>query len=300
MWSRQSIERWIRASCPSRRTICPRWATTLCGILLLAVLAGCSVTPRRAAQHAPAAASAPPAANVGKSAAAHKAVQPGSGQTGAAIAGPPPIPAQAKADFDRAVSLAKAGNDAAAEAQLASVAQQYPQFSTPLVDLGILYRKSGNLDAATQALQRAVTRDPHSALAWTELGVTQRLGGKFKDAEQSYERAIAADPTYAPAYRDRGVLRDLYLDQPAAALGDFEQYRSLAAGDKPAAMWVAELQHRTGIKSAPAAQTPATQPPVAQAPVAQTPAAQTPAATAGAAPARVGATPAPPPPQAKN
>lgn len=278
MWSRPSTKRWIRASC---------------GVLLFAALAACSVTPRNAAQPARSATAAAHAPAAGKTNAAGKSTQPGPGQPGAVAAAPPPIPAEAKEEFARAVLLAKAGNGAMAEAQFASLARQYPQLSTPLVDLGILYRKSGNLDAATQALQQAVTRDPHSALAWTELGVTQRLGGRFKDAEQSYERAMAADPAYAPAYRDRGVLRDLYLDQPAAALGDFEQYRKLAADDKPAAMWVAELQHRTGIKAAPAAQTPAAQPPVAQ----------TPAAAAGAAtpaPARAGAVPAPTPPQARN
>jgi tetratricopeptide (TPR) repeat protein len=180
------------------------------------------------------------------------------------------------------VSLAHAGNGGAAEAQFAELARQYPQFSTPLVDLGILYRKSGNLDAAMQALQQAVARDPKSALAWTQLGVAQRLGGKFKDAEQSYDHAIAADPTYAAAYRNRGVLRDLYLDRPAAALSDFEQYRKLAGEDKVAAMWVAELQHRTGIKAPPAAQPPAAT-----------------AAVATPSPARAGAAPAPPP-QARN
>lgn len=173
-----------------------------------------------------------------------------------AAAAPPPIPAAAQGEFNRALELARAGSDAAAEAQLASLAQQYSQLCTPLVDLGILYRKDGNLDAATQALQQAATRDPHSALAWTELGVTQRLGGKFQAAEQSYGHAIAADPAYAPVYRDRGVLRDLYLGEPAAALADFEQYRKLAGADKLAAMWVVELQHRTGIKDPPAGQHP--------------------------------------------
>lgn len=153
--------------------------------------------------------------------------------------------------------LARGGSDGAAEAQLASLARQYPRFCTPLVDLGILYRKSGDLDSATHALEQAVARSPQSAVAWTELGVTQRLGGKFQEAGQSYSRAIAADATYAPAYRDRGVLRDLYLDQPAAALGDFEQYRKLNGQDKPVAMWIAELQHRTGIKAPPGGQTPA-------------------------------------------
>lgn len=280
MWSPPLTKRWVRAACR---------------VLLLGALAACSATPRHAAQpvrpatavvHAPAAGKTSVA---GKAIAAGKATQPGPGQPGTVAAAPPPIPAEAKAEFDRAVSLAQAGNGAAAETQFATLAQQYPQFSTPLVDLGILYRKGGNLDAATQALQQAVARAPHSALAWTELGVTQRLDGKFKDAEQSYDQAIAADATYAPAYRDRGVLRDLYLDQPAAALSDFQQYRQLAAGDKPAAMWVAELQHRTGIKAPPAPQPPTT-------------AAVANPATAGAAtppPARANATPAPPP-QARN
>jgi hypothetical protein len=54
------------------------------------------------------------------------------------------------------------------------------------------------------------------------------------------------------------VLRDLYLDRPAAALGDFEQYRKLAGQDKPVLMWIAELQHRTGIKEPPGSERPAT------------------------------------------
>lgn len=234
MWSRHSIE-------------------TLVGVSLLAALAGCSVSPRHAEPAGTAITITRPAATAksgaaGSSGTAGAAAQPGVGQAAQAAAGPPPVPPEAKDEFDKALALAHAGNDAAAEAQLASVAQQYQQFCTPLVDLGILYRKDGNLDAATHALQQAVTRDPHSALAWTELGVTQRLNGKFQDAEQSYSRAIAADAAYAPAYRDRGVLRDLYLDQPVAALADFEQYRKLAAQDKLAAMWVAELQHRTGTR----------------------------------------------------
>lgn len=249
MWSRRSIEIVI-------------------GVSLLASLGACSVSPKHAepagtamtitrATVADKSGAADKSGTVVKSGTADKsgtagksdtAAQAGVGQVAQAAAGPPPVPTEAKNEFDKALALAHAGNDAAAEAQLASLAHQYPQFCTPLVDLGILYRKSGNLDAAAHALQEAVKRDPHSALAWTELGVTQRLDGKFEDAEQSYSRAIAADAAYAPAYRDRGVLRDLYLDQPEAALGDFEQYRKLAAQDKLAAMWVAELQHRTGVR----------------------------------------------------
>jgi tetratricopeptide (TPR) repeat protein len=229
MWSRRSIE-------------------IFAGATLLAALAACSVSPRQT-DHAwtkisAARPGASPAAESGQAAA-------DKGTPRAAT--PPPPPAEASAAFDQALALARAGNNDAAETQLQALARRYPQFSTPLLDLGILYRKGGNLDAAARALQQALARDPHDALAWTELGVVQRLGGQFQDAERSYSRAIAANPAYAPAYRDRGVLRDLYLDQPAAALADFEQYRKLAAGDKPVVMWIAELQHRTGVKAPPQA-----------------------------------------------
>src|SRR6185437_13272224 len=144
MWSRASIKRWIRASCPAQHCFeqkawflleapppaaaghirmpgCSSWgATILGGALLLAVLAACSVTPPRAAQPVrPATAVAHPAP----------------------VAGPPPVPAEARDEFDKALALAHAGNDSGAEAQLETLAHQYPQFSTPLIDLGILHRK---------------------------------------------------------------------------------------------------------------------------------------------------------------
>jgi tetratricopeptide repeat protein len=240
MWSRRSIE-------------------ILIGATLLAAVAACSTTPRSAVGPQWIAVPAGHSAIAERSSKGGNSGRSGTGggqgaQNGQSAGGPPPVPPEAKAAFDQALALARAGRTDAAEAQLASVARQYPQFCTPLVDLGILYRQGGNLDAAAHVLEQAVARDPHSAPAWTELGVAQRLAGKFQDAEQSYARAIAANPDYAPAYRDRGVLRDLYLDQPAAALGDFEQYRKLTGENKPVAMWIAELAHRTGMKVPPGPQ----------------------------------------------
>lgn len=221
MWSRRSIELLLVPA-------------------LLAALTACAVGPRRGAPHARPA-----------SAATHPATSQ------AAPAGPPPVPVQAKEEFNRALTLAAARNDAAAEAQLTTLARRYPRFHTPLIDLGMLYRRDGKLDAAAAAFRQAAARDPKSALAWTELGVTQRLEGKFEDAQRSYTRALAANPAYAPAYRDRGVLRDLYLDEPSAALADFERYRKLTGEDKPAAMWIAELEHRSGSRRPSGAATPA-------------------------------------------
>ena len=221
MWSRRSIELLPVAA-------------------LLAALTACAVAPHRGAQH-PRPASGPS--------------HPVTSQ--AAPAGPPPVPVQAKEEFDRALALAAARNDAAAEAELQTLSRRYPRFHTPLLDLGMLYRRDGKLGAAQAAFRQAAARDPRSALAWTELGVTQRLEGKFEDAQRSYGRAIAANPAYAPAYRDRGVLRDLYLEEPAAALADFERYRKLTGEEKPVVMWIAELEHRRGSHAPSGAATPA-------------------------------------------
>jgi hypothetical protein len=68
------------------------------------------------------------------------------------------------------------------------------------------------------------------------------------------------------------VLLDLYLNDPAAALPEFERYKELSGEDKPVASWIAELRARTGIKAPPAAApdaepaAPGTEPAPAEAP----------------------------------
>jgi tetratricopeptide (TPR) repeat protein len=157
-----------------------------------------------------------------------------------------PITARGKADFDRAVGAMKAGNATEAELEFKQVALQFPQLSSPYVNLGILYRKAGRLDQSEDALKTAVERNGGSAVAWTELGATQRLRGEFPSAAASYEKAIAADPNFAPAYRNLGVVSDLYLGDPERALTAFERYKELTGEEKPVSAWIAELRQRTG------------------------------------------------------
>lgn len=167
--------------------------------------------------------------------------------TAAAPAAPPvDLPPRAVADFDRAVSLLRAGNTTEAELEFKQLAAGYPQFAGPHVNLGLLYRKAGKLDQALEALHIAVERNAGSAVAWNELGVTLRLSGKFQDAAAAYERAIAADPNFAPAHRNLGVLLDLYLGDPARALAELERYKELSGEDKPVNGWIAELKQRAG------------------------------------------------------
>jgi Flp pilus assembly protein TadD len=172
----------------------------------------------------------------------------------------PPPSAPALADFARAVQLARSGKDDEAELQFQQLAGRYPAYPGALVNLGILYRKHGDLAKAEQSLRAAVQRDGNDAEGWSELGVTLRLEGKFHDAADAYNRAISADPNFAPAYRNLAIVLDLYLGDTVAALAAMEHYKELAADDKAATGWIADLKQRAGKNAAPpgAAAPPAT------------------------------------------
>jgi Flp pilus assembly protein TadD len=166
---------------------------------------------------------------------------------------PPPPPARAKADFDRAVELVRAGKDEEAEVQFGQLAASYPAYAGALVNLGILYRKHGELDKSDAVLHTAVQREPGDAEGFNELGVTLRLEGKFHEAADAYNQAILAKPDFAPAYRNLAIVLDLYLGDTAGALTAMEHYKDLAADDKAVAGWLADLKQRAGRNAAPPA-----------------------------------------------
>ena len=47
----------------------------------------------------------------------------------------------------------RSGNATEAELEFKQMTLQYPQLSTPFVNLGILYRKAGHLDQSEEALK---------------------------------------------------------------------------------------------------------------------------------------------------
>ena len=166
----------------------------------------------------------------------------------------------AQADYQRAIMLAAGGKQTEAELQLKQFELQYPGYAAPAIDLGLLARAQGRLADSEAALRRATTIESSNAIAWSELGVTLRHEGKFKDAREAYAQAIAANDAYPYAHCNLGVLLDLYLDDPKAALPEFERYKELSGEDKPVASWIAELRARTGVKAV-APETPASEPP---------------------------------------
>jgi Flp pilus assembly protein TadD len=254
----------------------PRGVALCCA---LGWLAACSSAPSRPPAPAPVVHSAGPVAAPATAAAT-------------AATPRPEVSLAARADFERAVNVMRAGNLNEAELEFKQIALQYPQYAAPLVNVAILKRKQGELPEAEQLLKSAVARESGNAIAWTELGATQSLRGEFKDAANSYQAAITVDPRYAPAWRNLGVVEDLYLGDPRSALTSLEQYKQLSGEDKPVSGWIAELRQRLGIAAVkpPAAQAAA---PAAAAPGAPTAPGSAPPSTVTPAPVATPAAPTP-------
>ena len=158
-----------------------------------------------------------------------------------------PIPPEAQQQFDSAVAAMSSGNLAGAEQTFRTLADTYPTYAGPLLNLAILQTKAGKLEEAQKTLDAAIARNANSAAAYNQLGIVHRKLGSFKEADEAYQRAIQIDPNYALAHLNLGVLCDLYLQQPQRALEAYERYLSLAASpDAKVAGWVTELKTRLG------------------------------------------------------
>ena len=156
-------------------------------------------------------------------------------------------PPEVTAQFDRAVTLLGAGDLDLAVRELESMSTAYPEYSGPLVNLGIAYVKSGHLPEAEQAFQMAIARNASNASAFNQLGIVYRKLGRFTDAASAYHRALEVAPGYAFAHFNLGVLHDLYLQQPDKALVHYESYVALAvAPDAVVIGWIADLKSRLG------------------------------------------------------
>ncbi len=161
----------------------------------------------------------------------------------------PAVDPVASAAFDAALKAMASGKDAQAEKILLKMTQDFPQFSGPQANLGILYFRAGKRDKAEAAFLRAVEIKPKNAVSLDYLGVINRDKGDFKEAAGFYQRAIKADPEYAYVHRNYGILLELYMGKLKQALAQYEQYQKLTKGeDKQVAKWIVDLSRRSGAK----------------------------------------------------
>lgn len=228
----------------ARAAFVVRGVRVICSLVLLA-LAACGSSPPAPEPSDKATATAPAGKPTTKQSKSSKEEE----ATTAAATAPveEPLPPEAVQQFDQAVVHMSAGDNAAAEREFRALADSYPTYSGPLLNLGILHVKAGRFADAEQAIRAAIERNGSNAQAFNQLGIIYRKLGRFTVADAAYQRAVEIDPNYAIAYLNLGVLCDLYLQQPERALQAYERYLALAgAPDEKVSGWVSELKKRLG------------------------------------------------------
>jgi len=154
----------------------------------------------------------------------------------------------ARRDFERAVALLHAGDDAGAAALLEVVIETSPNVSAPYINLGIAYARTGKAEKAEAQFKKALERVPGHPVASNAYGLLCRKAGRFDEARALYEQALAKCPAYYPVHKNLGILCDLYLNDPDCALKHYEQYSDAQPDDKQAKIWIADLRNRMGVK----------------------------------------------------
>lgn len=155
--------------------------------------------------------------------------------------------------FASALDLSKKNQVAEAETAFARMTVDFPGFSGPWTNLGIIYAKSNRRPQAIGSLQRAVALNPKNAVAWDWLGILYRQTGDLARARQSYEKALDINPDHALAHYNLAVLLDAHLRAPREALPHYKEYQRLAGKqDLKVMAWVAEIETPAMAPAAPA------------------------------------------------
>ena len=157
---------------------------------------------------------------------------------------------------DQALQLLKNKKRKDAQDAFLSLAQDYPQYSGPLCNVGVLYAESKQHGQAIAAFSKAVEDNPRNSFAYDWLGVLYRENGNYPLAEQSYQKAISLEPGNATAHLNLAILYDDYLQRPQEAMAQYKEYQHIAGTDRAiVTVWMNELQDR--LAPPPAGQTAA-------------------------------------------
>ena len=162
--------------------------------------------------------------------------------------------------FKASLELMRTKKTAEAEAAFLKLAQDFPDFTGPQMNLGIIYAKSNRLQIATSAFNKAATANPQNAAAFNWLGIVYRESGNYPMAQQAYEKALAAKPNYPAVHLNLGILLDEYMKRPAEAIPHYRQYlQQYGKEDLRVLAWIAEIEAaQKAVAPAPAAPAAAT------------------------------------------
>lgn len=153
------------------------------------------------------------------------------------------------ADFQRAIWSVKSGDIKKGLAEFEALSKKYPKMAEAQLNLGILRLKNKDFAGAEAALLQATRLNPKNAVAFNHLGVAYRYNGKFNESKSAYLKAIELNNAYALAHLNLGILYDIYFQDLASALAEYQQYKNLInKEDKTVDKWIVDLERRVAAE----------------------------------------------------
>jgi Tfp pilus assembly protein PilF len=149
-------------------------------------------------------------------------------------------------DFADAVDFMKQARYDEAIDLLEQVIARAPGLTAPHIDLAVAYEQTKNAEKAEEHLKAALALIPGHPVASNIYGLLLRKNGRFAEARKIYEASLDRFPEYLPTRKNLGILCELYLDDPAGALEQFEIYSEAAPEDPQVTIWIASLRQRLG------------------------------------------------------
>lgn len=157
----------------------------------------------------------------------------------------PKVDPKAMAAYASAVAALRAGNTSLAETKFQQIVKDYPNYSGPHNNLGIIYFHAGDVDKAKASFDKALELNPESVVSLNHLGIISRGEGEFEKAYEYYDRALKIDPDYAYVHLNMGILLDLYMGKLPEALDHYKRYQELSKEeDKKVNGWIVDLERR--------------------------------------------------------
>lgn len=123
--------------------------------------------------------------------------------------------------------------------------KQYPEFSGPRTNIGMIYLHQKDFEKAAEAFKKALEINDENEHALSNLALTYRELGKFPEAKESYQKAIALNPNDPLPHYNLGILAELYLQDFPLAIQSYEHYKLANRKKDPEVdNWLIDLNNR--------------------------------------------------------
>lgn len=185
--------------------------------------------------------------------------QPLSSPPGAPTAtAPKPDKGDPQARFNAALAQMKAKQFQEAEQEFQALTKDFPEYSGPWTNLGIIYANSNRKPQAAVAFNKAAILNQDNVVAFNWLGILARETRDYPRAQMAYDKVLKLQPDSALAHYNLAILLDEHLKRPMDALPHYKEYQRLSGKqDLKVLAWVAEIEANAAKAVPPPAAAPA-------------------------------------------